>query len=145
MSTYSNRKGFDGERFSKHFSSEDGDPDGGVASGPGFTISWQRGALAGEDVESNECIVAEHWLTGPASNPGHDSGESDAPCRRGPNGAYVETVLEAVADRLAYYQRGKFNCRDNQAALRCIEQALGHLRGRSDDRRFRGVEGTHRV
>lgn len=60
-----------------------------------------------------------------------------------PNGAFVEGVIEAAADRLRYYQASKFSCRENALALTKLEEALHWLQHRTSDREARGVEGTH--
>lgn len=99
--------------FSEHWTDAAGKPAGGVATGRGFTISWQNGPLGrGDD-------------------------------RREPNGAFVEDVIEAVMDRIAYYQRTGFWSAFNADAESHLKAALVSLRSRTDDREARGVEGTH--
>lgn len=98
-----------------HFSDEKGCPMGGTTFGPGFAIGWQNGAL-GRDGERLE-----------------------------QNGAFVETVIEAVIGRLGYYQSSKFQCESNHAAIVYLQNALGCLRGRTAEREARKVEGTHEV
>lgn len=98
---------------SHHWSDEDGNPGGGCSYGTGFTISWQNGPL------------------GRGSK------------RNAPNGAFVEDVIDACADRIEYYQSGKFNCDCNQEALEHLNKALEALRRRTEEREHRGVEGTH--
>lgn len=60
-----------------------------------------------------------------------------------PNGAFVETVLDAVAQRIEFYQDSKFSCRENAIALTKIQEAIHWLDHRTHDRQARGVEGTH--
>jgi hypothetical protein len=94
----------------------DGNPAGGVALSTGLTITWQNGPLG--------------------------RGEN----RKEPNGAFVETVIEAVINRLYYYQDvagGKFACRQNALALTKLEEAKHWLQDRTREREARGVEGTH--
>ena len=98
-----------------HFSAEDNTPEGGNVFGPGFAITWQRGPL------------------------GRGAG------RREPNGAFVETVLRAARDRLDYYQRSPFACRENADAILAIGSALASLESRTATREARGVEGTAQV
>jgi hypothetical protein len=62
-----------------------------------------------------------------------------------PNGAFVEDVLDIVADRIRFYQASKFACRTNALALTKIEEALHWLDSRTKDREARGVEGVHEV
>lgn len=104
------------EIFTENWSDQDGNyPAGGVASGRGFAISWQNGPL-GRDGE-----------------------------RREPNGAFVEDVIEAVVERIHFYQESEFQCETNYQALVCLEKALEHLNARTIDREARQVEGTHQV
>lgn len=98
---------------SDHNSDVNGNPAGGITSATGMTIVWQNGPL-GRGAERIE-----------------------------PNGAFVETVLEAAADRLRYYQSTKFNCRENALAITKIEEALHWCNHRTADREARAVEGTH--
>jgi len=98
---------------SQHFNDVNGNPAGGTTFGTGFTIGWQNGPLG--------------------------RGEE----RVDPNGAFVEDIIDAAADRIRYYQDSKFNCERNAKALSCLEQALHELNLRTSDRETRGVEGTH--
>lgn len=93
-----------------------GNPAGGTTVGLGIHIGWQNGPLG--------------------------RGED----RRAPNGAFVEGVIEAAADRIRFYQRtsdGRFACPENAEALQHLEQALAVLDARTAAREARGVEGTH--
>ena len=99
--------------MSQHWNDENGNPEGGIASGTGFTISWQHGPL-GRDEE-----------------------------RVKPNGAFVEDVIEACVDRISYYQDSRFNCSKNASALSFLKLALEALDSRTKDREAREVEGTH--
>jgi len=94
---------------------ENGNPAGGYASGNGFSITWQNGPLGR----------------------GEDSKE--------PNGAFVEDVMEICAERIRFYQKGKFMCRENAIALTRLETAILWLKKRTRDREARGVEGTHEL
>lgn len=100
---------------SDHYSTGDGTPDGGVTQSTGLLITWQRGPLG--------------------------RGED----RKEPNGAFVETVIRAAADRLEYYQGSRFACDENIEALRHLDQALAVLASRTAARESRGVEGTAQV
>lgn len=99
--------------YSAHWNDTNGNPAGGTSSGIGFNISWQNGPL------------------------GRDND------RLKPNGAFVETLLAVVRDRLEYYQASKFNCQYNQDAINYIDKALEALNNRTKDRENRKVEGTH--
>jgi hypothetical protein len=98
-----------------YFCDADGNPAGGTTYGRGFTIGWQNGPL-GRGAERKE-----------------------------PNGAFVEDVIEAAADRLAYYQGTKFASDHNARALDALRSALTALNERTADREGRKVEGTHAI
>jgi len=99
--------------FSEQFQDAEGNPTGGCTSGRGFTISWQFGPLG----RGNE--------------------------RKEPNGAFVEDVIGAAIDRIEFYQKSKWACEENAAALLCLQTAAKHLDDRTKDRERRAVEGTH--
>ena len=99
--------------FSEHWTDSNGNPAGGVATGRGFTISWQIGPL-GRGSE-----------------------------RREPNGALVEDIIAAAANRIRFYQTTRFACEENAEALEFLDSALTALHARTQDREARGVEGTH--
>ena len=96
-----------------NFEDDNGNPAGGLVKGVGLSIEWQNGPL-GRDEERIE-----------------------------PNGAFVETVMAAAAQRIRYYQDSKFACRENAIALTHLETAILWLDKRTRDREVRGVEGTH--
>lgn len=99
--------------YARHWVDEQGLPEGGVSFGRGFTISWQRGPLG----------RGEH--------------------RTEPNGAFVEDIIAAAADRIDMYQASMFKCDENAKAVACLRQALDHLHGRTERREQAGLEGTH--
>lgn len=101
--------------FEEHWLDDEGCPEGGVSTGTGFCVSWQRGPLG--------------------------RGES----RRAPNGAFVEDVLQAVIGRIEFYQAGLFACDENADALLHLRRAAIALENRTRDREARQVEGTHEV
>jgi hypothetical protein len=93
-----------------------GNPTGGTVKGTGLEISWQNGPLGR----------------------GSD--------RKAPNGAFVETVIAAVIQRIEFYQtasNGKFKSRENAVAITKLEEAGMWLNKRTQDREARQVEGTH--
>ena len=98
---------------STHWNDENGMPTGGTTFGKGFAIGWQAGPL-GRGTERQE-----------------------------PNGAFVEDIIAAAADRIAYYQGGKFACEENAAAWLHLQTALELLEERTRRREARQVEGTH--
>lgn len=96
----------------------DGNPAGGNAYAYGMDIWWQNGPL----------------------------GAPDDPERQEPNGAFVETVIRAARQRIAYYQiasDGRFNCRENAEAIVALGIALDALDRRTQRRTEAGTEGTH--
>ena len=97
----------------EHRNDADGNPAGGSVSGTGINIEWQNGPLG--------------------------RGED----RIEPNGAFVEGVIAAAIQRIAYYQATKFSCRENAIALTHLETALLWLNKRTAEREARQVEGTH--
>lgn len=98
---------------SENKTDENGNPAGGTVRGQGLYIDWQDGPL----------------------------GRGDD--RQAPNGAFVETVIAAVVQRIEHYQAGKFKCRENALAITKLEEALMWLNKRTADREARQVEGTH--
>lgn len=92
----------------------DGNPTGGSVSGTGINIAWQDGPL------------------------------QDGETRLSQNGAFIEDILEAVAQRLRYFQASRFVCTENALALSQVEMALLVMKARTADRVARGVEGTHK-
>ena len=99
--------------YSQNFLDGMGNPEGGVAFGEGFCVSWQRGPLG--------------------------RGES----RREPNGAFVETLLAVVRERLMFYQGSRFECQANAEAIGYINDALRVLHDRT--REARQVEGLNQA
>lgn len=99
----------------EHCNDPDGNPAGGKSVAVGVEINWQDGPLGR----------------------GKD--------RKDPNGAFVETVIAIVADRIEYYQDSQFKCRENALALTKLQEALHWLNHRTQDRETRAVEGTHAV
>ena len=63
----------------------------------------------------------------------------------GVNGCAIEDVLEVLMQRLAGFQNGPFRCEENQAALRCLWDAKGHLEARTRARQAQRVEGTNQA
>jgi len=96
-----------------HWHDDNDNPAGGCSFGPGFCISWQNGPL-GRGTDRIE-----------------------------PNGAFVETVIKAVAGRIEMYQQSRFNCAENAAALEHLYAALEALDSRTQRREVAGVEGAH--
>jgi len=102
-----------GEFEAENKNDENGNPTGGSVSGVGLKIDWQNGPL-GRDED-----------------------------RIKPNGAFVETVIQAVIQRLEYYNASEFKCRENSLAITKLEEAGMWLNKRTVDRERRQVEGTH--
>ena len=62
----------------------------------------------------------------------------------GVNGLQVEEALQQCVERLNQYQ-SEVPCRENAIAITHIETAILWLNKRTEDRKKRGVEGTHEV
>ena len=92
---------------------ENNNPTGGYVQGIGLQINWQDGPLGR----------------------GEDRVE--------PNGAFVETVIDAACKRIEFYQESKFSCRENALAITKLQEALMWLNKRTQDREKRNVEGEH--
>ena len=58
------------------------------------------------------------------------------------NGVLDCDLLEIVRDRLTDFQRGDYACKENERALKHVEQALRWMNKRVEDRAARGVLGT---
>ena len=91
----------------------------------------QHGNPAGGRV--NGCGFHIYWQDGPVNR---EEGERA-------NGAFIEDVLDAVIDRMTFYQEGKFACLDNAEALRSLIDARKCMDRRRHDRHDRGVLGKH--
>lgn len=100
----------------KDYLDSTGAPDGGEYESLGLNIRWQRGPLK-------------------------PPGETEM---MPPNGAFVETVIEAASRRLQFYQNTRFNCAENEDAIEHLEAALSVLRERIARREAAGKLGTHK-
>lgn len=100
---------------SHHFKDHDGNPAGGHTYGPGFAIAWQNGPRGGPGATE---MVA-------------------------PNGAYVETIIEAALDRLRWFETSRFACDENKLAITHLTLALERMNHRRSERMHRGVLGSH--
>ena len=99
---------------SKHLVDDDGNPAGGTSQATGIIIVWQDGPLG--------------------------RGEDRIP----PNGAFVETGLAMIKDRIEWYNSGKFACAENADAIYHIEKAMAALNSRTKRREEAGTEGLHK-
>lgn len=100
----------------QHRLDDNGNPAGGATTGVGIIIDWQNGPL-GRGTDRKE-----------------------------PNGAFVESVIQAAIGRLDFFEKasgGRFSCEENKLALYHLEQALAILETRTAKREAREVEGTH--
>jgi hypothetical protein len=99
----------------ENFTDEQGRPAGGIVTGKGIRIKWQDGPLG--KIGSDE--------------------------RQEPNGAFVEDVIEAVIQRIEFYQDNGFYCIENYHAIDHLRVALDCLDERTNRRTKEGTEGTH--
>lgn len=63
----------------------------------------------------------------------------------GVNGCQHEDLLNIVLHRLQCFQTSEYKCEENQLAIEKLEQALQHLRDRTNKRVERNVEGTSQI
>ena len=110
-----NKQGAAGPIRGYNVTDKNGNPAGGEIEGIGFHIEWQDGPL-------------------------RDNGSV-----KEASGAFVEDVLEAVLERVEYYQNSKYACRENRKIISRIEEALHWCEHRTKDRKQRGVEGKHKI
>ena len=94
---------------------ENGKPNGGYATATGIDIRWQQGPIVVGGVEQE------------------------------PNGAFVETLMKILIQRMEYYQTTEFKCRENALVITKLEEALHWQQHRINSRAARGVLGTHKV
>lgn len=64
---------------------------------------------------------------------------------KGVNGVFNEDLILIVLYRLKFFQTGKFACKENEEAIKHLEEALVALRKRTNDRTERKVLGTYEV
>jgi hypothetical protein len=98
----------------RHYTTQEGAPDGGVAHGYWFTLCWQRGPLRNPDGTTNE-----------------------------PNGAFLVDVINAVLDRLEFYKRINATHLYDDRAIELVGRAVEVLRSRIARRDRAGTLGTH--
>jgi hypothetical protein len=67
------------------------------------------------------------------------------PIHNGVNGVMNEDLLHMVKVRLEYFQESQFRCDENGEALEHVKAAIEVLSKRSQERKSRGVEGTHAI
>ena len=104
--------------INRNWTNEDGTHNGGVSTGIGFTISWQRGAVHIPD----------------------DSGERN---ENGRNGAFLLEVLDACRNQLEYFQDTYNPSEENEKALASLKECIGYLNARLERRKLEGTLGTH--
>jgi len=92
-------------------------PQSGYVTGPGLTVVWQDGPRAKQT----------------------DGSLATA------NGAFVEDVLLAAKERLAFFQSTKFNHPANDEAITYIEKALESLNSRAKNRESQGKLGQQQI
>lgn len=72
----------------------------------------------------------------------HDGARGQGAERKAQNGAYVEDVLIAAADRLQHFEDAGMGCAENRDAINHIQMALWALDTRARRREAKGVDGT---
>ena len=104
-----------GITLERHWLDLEGNPDGGIVSGEGFTISWQRGPQVKGGIRNNE------------------------------NGATIEAVVAAVQGRLAFLEETKFACAEYTQALQDLNRVMHRLYKRTNRRSDALVNGENRL
>jgi hypothetical protein len=102
---------------SRNYVDENGNPAGGYAHGIGLCVNFQDGPR----------------------------GKTDGGELRPANGAFVEDLLVAAAERLRFFQSSRFAHPANQEAIDHINEAIRALHVRATDRAARGVLGRNAV
>ena len=100
----------------KDYLDNTGAPDGGEYESLGLAIRWQRGPLK-------------------------PPGETEL---MPPNGAFVETVIEAALRRLMFYQTTRFACQENEVAIEHLKETLTCLNERTARRAAEGTLNTYK-
>jgi hypothetical protein len=96
---------------------KDHNPTGGTVTSTGLKIEWQNGPRGQEGTDE----LAE------------------------PNGAFVEDVIYAAMQRLAFFQSSKYACQENAVAVGHLRLALDTLESRTTKRKDAGTLGKHEV
>ena len=65
--------------------------------------------------------------------------------RKRANGSFVEDVVQAVIDRMGFYQGSQFRCRENAIVVTKLQEAVHWMNHRTAERERRDVEGTHQI
>jgi hypothetical protein len=60
----------------------------------------------------------------------------------GLNGVFMEDLISVCINRLENFQDSKFECKENEKAIKSLYDALFSLNERTKIRKARGVEGT---
>lgn len=102
---------------SRNYVDENGNPAGGYAHGIGLCVNFQDGPR----------------------------GKTDGGELKPANGAFVEDLLVAAAERLRFFQSSQFAHPANQEAINHINEAIRTLHVRATDRAARGVLGRNVV
>jgi len=112
-------------------------PPGEIASvgrrGPGgepkrYRVSWWPNPP--DEDAAHRVIIELPFQDGVVTEAGH-------------NGLTNEALLEIVADRLEWFQKGPFPCKQNEHALARVKEALAWLDERTRERVGRQVEGQY--
>lgn len=110
-------RGQSNEVIARNYVDAAGNPSGGYAHGPGMCVSFQDGPR------------------------GRDAGGELLPA----NGAFVEDLLVAARQRLAFFQESKFAHDSNDECIRHLDYCIDALHARAKERASRGVLGANVV
>lgn len=99
----------------RNYEDADGNPSGGYAHGPGLCVAFQDGPRGKK----------------------HDGTLLPA------NGAFVEDLITAAYQRLAFFEGSKFKHEANHRAMLHLQSAIEALQERAKERAQRGVLGAN--
>lgn len=88
-------------------------------------------------------ILNEYGLPsgGSAKGLGFEINWQNGPLKEGEeNGAFVQTIIDVLIERMEFFQESKFKCRENSLAITKLQEALHWLDARSNRRKLEGVE-----
>jgi hypothetical protein len=82
--------------------------------------------------ENDNLLAGIHFQAGPLKESGL-------------NGIFMEDLIAICINRLKHFQNSEFKCKENDEAIKKLEESLMCLRKRTDNRKERNVLGTHEI
>ena len=106
-------------------------------AGMSMSVAYERRPVASEFVIDESGNPKGGWTRGEGF---HIDWQNGVQMR---SGAFIEEVLGGVIQRLQFFQGTKFACKENDAAISCIETVLAAMDLRLKGREARGVGGSY--